>query len=118
MITKPEIKLKQIRELKNFTQEYVALQLGLSARAYSRIETGETELTINRLNEICRVLEVDPMQLLEFDSQRIFNISGCTGNNGIGTFHNHIPEQLVQQYEARIAHLEDEIRFLRSRLSS
>jgi transcriptional regulator with XRE-family HTH domain len=37
MIQQPEIKLKQLRELKNFTQEYVAQQLGLSTRAYSKI---------------------------------------------------------------------------------
>jgi transcriptional regulator with XRE-family HTH domain len=48
MIEQPEVKIKQIRELKNFTQEYVAQKLGLSTRAYSKIETGETQLTINR----------------------------------------------------------------------
>ena len=48
MITSPEIKIKQIRELKNITQEYVATQLGLTTRAYSKIESGETQLTINR----------------------------------------------------------------------
>ena len=42
MIQHPEIKIKQIRELKNFTQEYVATKLNLSIRAYSKIETGET----------------------------------------------------------------------------
>lgn len=48
MIQQAETKIKQIRELKNFTQEYVAQKLGLSTRAYSKIESGETQLTINR----------------------------------------------------------------------
>ena len=56
MILSPEIKIKQIRELKNYTQEYVATQLGLTTRAYSKIESGETQLTINRLNEISSIL--------------------------------------------------------------
>ena len=56
MILQPEQKLKQIRELKNLSQEYIANQLGLSVRAYSKIETGETQLTINRLNEISRIM--------------------------------------------------------------
>ena len=56
MIDHPEIKIKQLRELKNFTQEYMAQQLGLTTRAYSKIETGETQLTINRLNEISKIL--------------------------------------------------------------
>ena len=64
MIEQPEIKIKQIRELKNFTQEYVAGKLNLSTRAYSKIETGETQLTINRLNEISTILGIEPMEVL------------------------------------------------------
>ena len=40
MIQQPEIKIKQIRELKNFTQEY-GKQLGLSTRAYSKMKLVE-----------------------------------------------------------------------------
>ena len=64
MIEQPEIKIKQIRKLKNFTQEYVAGKLNLSTRAYSKIETGETQLTINRLNEISTILGIEPMEVL------------------------------------------------------
>ena len=74
MIQQAETKIKQIRELKNFTQEYIAQQLNLSTRAYSKIETGETQLTINRLNEISAILEVQPMEVLGFDDKKIFNI--------------------------------------------
>ena len=69
MILQPEQKLKQIRELKNLSQEYIANQLGLSVRAYSKIETGETQLTINRLNEISRIMGVDPIEVLGFDDK-------------------------------------------------
>jgi transcriptional regulator with XRE-family HTH domain len=107
MIHQPETKIKQIRELKNFTQEYVAQQLGLSTRAYSKIETGETQLTINRLNEISAILEVQPMEVLGFDDKKIFNISNSTGNNG----YNNImyPEKLIQQYEETIQALKEQI---------
>ena len=64
MIDHPELKIKQIREQKNVTQEYIATQLGLSIRAYSKIETGETQLTINRLNEISKALGVDAIEIL------------------------------------------------------
>jgi transcriptional regulator with XRE-family HTH domain len=107
MIQQPEIKIKQIRELKNFTQEYVAQQLGLSTRAYSKIETGETQLTINRLNEISAILEVQPMEVLGFEDKKIFNINHSTGNNG----YNNImyPEKLIQQYEETIQALKEQI---------
>jgi transcriptional regulator with XRE-family HTH domain len=44
MIQQAELKLKQLRELKNLTQEHIATQLGLSTRAYSKIESGENKL--------------------------------------------------------------------------
>ena len=97
MIQQPEIKLKQLRELKNYTQEYVATQLGLTTRAYSKIESGETQLTINRLNEISAILGIDPMD-----------------NNTIGTSNYSLPDKLIEQYEKRIHQLESEVMFLRA----
>jgi transcriptional regulator with XRE-family HTH domain len=112
MIQQPEIKIKQLRELKNYTQEHMATQLGLSTRAYSKIESGETQLTINRLNEISRILGIEPMEVLGFDHKNIFN--NCTQEGNIGINHIAIPEKLIEQYEQRIQSMESEILFLRS----
>ncbi len=113
MIVQPEIKIKQLRELKNLTQEHVATQLGLTTRAYSKIESGETQLTINRLNEISKILEIDPMEVLGFDHQQIFNNYGKQEGN-IGINHINVPEKLIQQYEKTILILEDEVALLKS----
>jgi transcriptional regulator with XRE-family HTH domain len=112
MIINPETKIKQIRELKNITQEYVADRLGLSTRAYSKIETGETQLTISRLNEISDVLGVDPLEVIGFDDKQIFN--NCKQEGNIGINHINLPEKLIQQYEKTIKVLEDEILLLKS----
>lgn len=55
LIKNPELKIKHLRELRNLTHEYMADQLNLSLRAYSKIESGETQLTINRVNEISSI---------------------------------------------------------------
>ena len=112
MIQSPEIKIKQIRELKNFTQEHVATHLGLTTRAYSKIESGETQLTINRLNEISSILGVEPLEVLGFDDKQVFN--NCKQEGNIGINHINIPEKLIQQYEKTIQILEDEVALLRS----
>jgi transcriptional regulator with XRE-family HTH domain len=111
MIEQPEIKLKQIRELKNFTQEYVAGKLNLSTRAYSKIETGETQLTINRLNEISKVLGIEPLEILGFDDKQVFN--HCKQDGYIGINHINLPEKLVQQYEETIQALKEQIQLLK-----
>ena len=111
MIQQAEVKIKQIRELKNITQEYVAQKLGLSTRAYSKIESGETQLTINRLNEISAIFEIDPMEILGFDDAKIFNINNSTGNNGYNNI--FFPEKLVLQYEETIQALKEQIQLLK-----
>ena len=111
MIEQPEIKIKQIRELKNFTQEYVAQKLGLSTRAYSKIETGETQLTINRLNEISAVLGIGPMEVLGFDDKKVFNFYNSNDINNIKNI--NLPDKLGQQYEETIQSLKEQIQLLK-----
>ena len=38
-------KIKNIRELKNFTQEYMAEKLDISQAAYSKMEKGDTKIS-------------------------------------------------------------------------
>ena len=64
--------IKQIRELKNYTQEYMAEQLGISQPSYAKIEQGITELKIDRIQQIANILEVDLSTLL--NTTNIFNI--------------------------------------------
>ena len=64
--------IRQIRELKNFTQEYMANELGLTQPAYVKIEQGLTVLKIDRLQKIADILEVDISTLL--NTTNIFNI--------------------------------------------
>jgi transcriptional regulator with XRE-family HTH domain len=65
--------IKQIRELKSFTQEYMAQELGISQPAYAKIEQGMTILKIDRLQQIADILEVDVSVLL--NTTNIFNIA-------------------------------------------
>jgi transcriptional regulator with XRE-family HTH domain len=111
MIQQPEVKIKQIRELKNFTQEYMAQQLGLSTRAYSKIESGETQLTIHRLNEISAIFGVPPMEILGFDDKQVFN--NCKQDGYIGINHINHSEKLLQQYEHTIQALKEQIALLK-----
>lgn len=111
MIQQPELKIKQIRELKNFTQEYMAQQLGFSTRAYSKIETGETQLTINRLNEISSILGVTPIEILGFDDKQVFN--NCKQHGNIGINHINMPEKLIEQYKDTIKSLKEQIALMK-----
>ncbi|MEZ2338393.1 helix-turn-helix domain-containing protein [Mucilaginibacter sp. RCC_168] len=56
--TGEKIRLKRLE--KRLSQENMAFELDISQAAYSKIELGQTELTINRIFEIAEILEVSP----------------------------------------------------------
>ena len=49
-------RLQMLRMEKNLTQEQMGEKLNLSTSAYCKIEYGETDLTLTRLNKIAEVL--------------------------------------------------------------
>ncbi len=105
-------KIKKVRELKNFTQEYVAEQVGMTTSGYSRIERGEVRVSIERLEQIARALDVQTNDLTNFD-QNVFFTNGGTTNEYSIRADKELLQQVIATYEARIADLKDEIQFLR-----
>lgn len=73
-IPKVGMKIRKLRELRNFTQTDMASKLNLSLNAYGKVEREETELSLSRLHEIAKILEVPIFELLDFDENKfIFN---------------------------------------------
>jgi len=66
-------KIKQLRELKNFSQEYMASNLKMSVPGYGRIERNEVDVSIERANQIANVLGISLTELISFDEKYIFN---------------------------------------------
>jgi transcriptional regulator with XRE-family HTH domain len=64
--------IKKIRELKNLTREYVADELKMSTSGYGKIERGEVDLTISKLNKIAEVLDVSIEFIFKFDVSLFF----------------------------------------------
>jgi transcriptional regulator with XRE-family HTH domain len=56
--------IKKYREMKNFSQTYVASKLGMSQNAYSKIENNITQLTVHHVKELSKILDVPVTDLL------------------------------------------------------
>ena len=65
--------IKKLRELRNYTQEYMAGGLDMSINGYGKIERDEVEITLTKLEKIAALLEVSVNQILQFDSISILN---------------------------------------------
>lgn len=102
--------IKKLRELKNYTQEYMAQQLNMSSAGYGKIERNETDISLKRLDEIAKILETSIAHILNFDEKHFFynihtNTNSPVGNTNTATF--HLNEKLIE-------HLENEIIYLRT----
>ena len=62
-------KIRTIRQSRGYTQENVAEQLGIDTVNYGRIERGKAKLTVDRLFEICKILDTEPASLFQASSQ-------------------------------------------------
>lgn len=118
MITDIGKKIRQIRELKGYSQEFIAKKLSLSIRAYSKIESEETQLTIKRLNEISEILQVEPEEILDFDTSLVFyNSPNQKGGNYVA-YNNTSIDQVQILYEKLLAEKDRRIELLEKQVKS
>lgn len=110
MIENTAARIRALREAKHYTQEYMARHLSLSIRAYSKIETGETQLTINRLNEISAILDISPLDILQDGITKLY--SG--GFSKKSSEENPDAISMKHHYEETIAILKDQVATLKS----
>ena len=57
--------IRNKREYRNYTQEYLAAKLAISQNAYSKIELGYTKITVERLFQIAEVLGFEVAELID-----------------------------------------------------
>ena len=113
-------KIKKLRELRNYTQEHMAEKLGISQSAYSKIETEDTDLSHERLEQIAKTLDLSVQDILSFDEKQVFNFLHNHNETGIynngGTHYHQFPDELKSLYEDKIKLLEEKCELLQKEL--
>lgn len=110
-------KIKTLRELRNFTREYVAEELGVSVSGYSKIERGEVDLTLSKLEKLAKILNVEIAQILNFDVNQIFNLNNNNIVQAPGAKAENMNFYSDDYKEKYIKLLEDEINRLKIELN-
>jgi len=112
-------KIKRLRELKNFTQDFMAEQLQVSQSAYSKLEIGETEITYKRLAQIAEILQLKPEEIANFTESMVFNVMhNQSGQNGLVINQTTLTTSEKELYERQIALLQEELAYLKELLAS
>ena len=61
--------IKQARKLKGLTQKQVSNHFHMTQQQYSRFENGVFELNYEQIVKICKLLEVTPNDIFEFENE-------------------------------------------------
>ncbi|PKD19475.1 hypothetical protein APR41_16065 [Salegentibacter salinarum] len=77
--------IREIREVeRNYKRSFVAKSLQISTRAYGNIENNITDLTLDRLEEIAKILECSPIYILNYKDYK-------------KKFYDHFREEIIRK---------------------
>ncbi len=63
--------IRTFRHQHGWSQEDVAQRLGISIPAFSKIETGVTDVNLSRLEQIANIYEIEVVQLISMDIEEV-----------------------------------------------
>jgi transcriptional regulator with XRE-family HTH domain len=63
--------IRTLRHQRGWSQEDVANRLGISIPAFSKIETGVTDINLSRLEQIANIYEVNVVNLLALEIEEV-----------------------------------------------
>lgn len=110
---KVQDKIRSLRVGKGWTQENMAEKLNLSVNGYANIERGETEITLQRLEQIAQLFEMNYMDLLNVGEKQL----GCYFNGNNNQYINQIQsDEAIAQENVRlnleVSYLKKEVELL------
>lgn len=97
-------KIKKIRTLKGYKQNYMAELLHISQKQYSLYESSDANLEWKTIEKIAGVFEIDPVKLISFDESHIFNHCNQSGiflSSTLSSTDQKIIEELFNQLKIK-----------------
>jgi transcriptional regulator with XRE-family HTH domain len=74
-------KIKHFRDIKGFSQDHMAIKLGMSLKTYNNLENEKTKIDTKKIQQIAQILEVNWLELLSFGEKITQINSNVIGDN-------------------------------------
>ncbi len=98
-IMKINEKIKELREQKHWSQEEIAKKMHISSSSYSKIERGETRLTLDRLEQFAEIFDIEIGKLIQSDGDYFYQVNE---NNGYIYKNSNISQPNEKDYQTEI----------------
>lgn len=112
-------KIRKVRVLRGFSQDYVSNLLNISQAAYSDIENNKSKVNFERIQEIANIFELDINDLISFDENQVFSNTFSENSSVYFSVKKVISETFDKEREVyvdQIKSLKEEILYLRKKL--
>lgn len=112
-------RIRKIRSLKGYSQDYMSDLLEISQSTYSDIEKNKSKIDFERVKKIAEIFEVELNDLISFDENQVFNNTFNEKSNGFFNVEKVITESFDKErisYQEQIIFLKEEILYLRKKL--
>lgn len=112
-------KIGRIRELRGMKQEALALELGISQQAISKIEQSET-VEKEILDRVAKVLGIPADAIKNFSEEGVFNYFHNISDNSTGINNNHQCtfnplDKVVELYERLLQSEKEKVELLKKK---
>ena len=117
-------RIKDLRNQKGLSHEYVAFKLKISQAAYCKIEKNYTKITVERLFQIAEILETNVSELLLTNSCTVTQTNNANMPSYLeqmAHFCHNCKEQnqkMLALFEGRLKELDKLIEILQQKLST
>lgn len=106
-------KIRMVREIRGYSQGYMAGKLGIAQNTYSKIETNQSKLATDTMKKIAEILEISPMDIIS-QQPAIINLQSNQGTQQafgyIETFitsQKELYSQLIEAKDTEISRLKE-----------
>jgi transcriptional regulator with XRE-family HTH domain len=100
--------IRQLRQKNGWSQSEVARRLEISIPAFSKIETGITDINISRLDQIARLFEVSTLEIISKEED--MSVLGNFAEIGVLKDRLAIKEDEIIKLQKKVIDLYEEIR--------
>ncbi len=112
--------LQKLRKTQHLSQEQMAEMMGMSKNGYGKLERGESRITVEHLQQIAQVFNIDVADLLKEDRDFTLLLGDNHGNYANHYYNNHHELEKLQLIIAHkdelLAQKDKEIELLRQLL--
>lgn len=109
-------KLRNLRKLKGFTQEYMSNIIATDVSNYSRKESGEVRIFDEEWVKLAKALDVPVEDIKENKPGNTVNFNDSSSNSGTAFLNNYysIPEYILENQQDYINLLKEQIEILKT----